>query len=348
MLRSATGRTYRPIGAGSTVAAMRAVIAPGDGTLRLEDRPIPEPGPGEVLVRVHGAGLNRADLLQRLGFYPAPPGVPADIPGMEFAGVVEATADDVTAPPPGTHVFGVVGGGAQAEYVVVPARHCAVVPPDLGLVVAGGVPEVFVTAHDAMRTRGRLEAGEHVLVHAVGSGVGTAVVQLAKAYGCTVTGTARTESKLADAAALGLDHGILAPRELDPLAFAAAITDAGGAPDVVIDLVGGPYVTAEVAAIAPRGRIVIVGTLAGGMPAVPLLGLMQKRAEMHGTVLRPRSVADKAAATDAFVAEVVPMLADGRVRPIVDRVFPLTAATEAYDLVEADTTFGKVILDAGK
>jgi NADPH2:quinone reductase len=327
---------------------MRAVIAPADGTLHLEDRPVPEPGPGEVRVRVHGAGLNRADLLQRLGLYPAPPGVPADIPGMEFAGVVEATGDGVSSPAPGTHVFGVVGGGAQAEYVVAPAPHCAVVPPDLALVLAGGVPEVFVTAHDAMRTRGRLRAGEHVLVHAVGSGVGTAVVQLAKAFGCSVTGTARTESKLTDARGLGMDYGILAPRDLEPLAFAAEIAEHGGAPDVVIDLVGGAYVTAEVTAVAPGGRIVIVGTLAGGMPPVPLLGLMQKRAEMHGTVLRPRSVEDKAAATDAFVTEVVPMLADGRVRPIVDRVFPLTAATEAYDLVEADTTFGKVILDARK
>src|SRR6478735_11109247 len=318
---------------------MRAVIAAGDGTLVLEERPVPEPGPGEVLVRVHGAGLNRADLLQRQGFYPAPPGVPADIPGMEFAGIVERTGPGVDAPAPVTAVFGVVGGGAQAEYVVIPAPHCATVPADIDLVTAGGIPEVFVTAHDAMRTRGRLEAGEHVLVHAVGSGVGTAVVQLAKSFGCTVTGTARTQSKLDDA--------ILAPREIEPLALADAIREHGGPPDVVIDLVGGPYVTAEVAAIAPRGRIVIVGTLAGGMPAVPLLGLMQKRAEMHGTVLRPRSIADKAAATDAFVADVVPLLADGRVSPVVDTVFPLDAAADAYALVEADTTFGKVILDAG-
>jgi putative PIG3 family NAD(P)H quinone oxidoreductase len=325
---------------------MRAVVAPGDGTLVVEERPIPVPGPGEVLVRVHGAGINRADLIQRRGFYPAPPGVPADIPGMEFAGIVEATGPDVTTPAVGREVFGVVGGGAQAEYVVIPAVHCATVPSGLDLVAAGGVPEVFVTAHDAMRTRGRLAAGEHVLVHAVGSGVGTAVVQLAKAFGCTVTGTARTESKLDAARDLGMDHGILAPRELEPLAFAGAIAEHGGAPDVVIDLVGGPYVTAEVAAIAPRGRIVIVGTLAGGMPPVPLLGLMQQRAEIHGTVLRPRSIDDKAAATDAFVADVVPMFADGRARPIVDAVLPLDAATDAYALVEADTTFGKVILDA--
>jgi putative PIG3 family NAD(P)H quinone oxidoreductase len=324
---------------------MRCVIAPGDGTLHVEEQPTPEPGPGEVRVRVHGAGINRADILQRAGFYPAPPGSPPDIPGLEFAGEIDAVGAGVAATRIGTRVFGVTGGGAQAEHVVVPDVHAAPVPDALGLVEAGGVPEVFVTAHDAMRTRGRLQPGEHVLVHAVGSGVGTAVVQLARAFGCTVTGTARTESKLAAAAMLGLDHGILAPRELEPLAFARAIAEHGGAPDVVIDLVGGPYVPAEIAAIAPRGRIVIVGTLAGGMPTVPLLGLMQKRAEMHGTVLRPRSIADKAAATDAFVSEVVPMLADGRVRPIVDRVFPITEVNDAYALVESDATFGKVVLD---
>ena len=326
---------------------MRCVIAPGDGTTVVEDRPLPEPGAGQVRVRVHGAGLNRADLLQRAGFYPAPPGIPPDIPGLEFAGIVDACGAGVMSPAEGERVFGVTGGGAQAEYVVVPAAHCTRVPDGLDLVDAGGVPEVFVTAHDAMRTRARLTAGEHVLVHAVGSGVGTAVVQLAKAFGCTVTGTARTESKLDQARTLGMDHGILAPRELEPLAFSQAIAEHGGAPDVVIDLVGGAYVTAEVGAIAPGGRIVIVGTLAGGMPAVPLLGLMQKRAEMHGTVLRPRSIEDKAAATIAFAQEVVPMLIDGRARAIVDQIFPLNAVNDAYALVESDTTFGKVILDAG-
>lgn len=324
---------------------MRCVIAPGDGTLHVEERPAPEPGPGEVRVRVHGAGINRADLLQRAGLYPAPPGSPADIPGLEFAGEIDAIGAGVDPTRMGAAVFGVTGGGGQAQQVVVPDAHAAPVPTGVDLVTAGGIPEVFVTAHDAMRTRGRLAAGEHVLVHAVGSGVGTAVVQLAKAFGCTVTGTARTESKLADAATLGMDHGILAPRELEPFAFAGEIAAHGGPPDVVIDLVGGPYVPAEVTAIAPGGRIVIVGTLAGGNPAVPLLGLMQKRAELHGTVLRPRSVEDKAAATDAFVAEVVPMLESGKVRPVVDRTFPIDDVGAAYDLVATDTTFGKVVLD---
>jgi NADPH2:quinone reductase len=324
---------------------MRCVIAPGNGSLRVEEQSAPEPRTGEVRVRVHGAGLNRADLLQRAGLYPAPEGSPADIPGLEFAGKIDAVGPDVDPARVGNAVFGVTGGGGQAQQVVVPDAHAAPVPAGLDLVAAGGIPEVFVTAHDAMRTRGRLTSGEHVLVHAVGSGVGTAVVQLAKAFGCTVTGTARTESKLADAAALGMDHGIVASREQDPATFARAITEHGGPPDVVIDLVGGPYVAAEVTALAPHGRIVIVGTLAGGNPTVPLLGLMQKRAELHGTVLRPRSVADKTAATEAFVAEVAPLLADGRVRPVVHQIVPIDAVADAYDLVASDATFGKVILD---
>jgi putative PIG3 family NAD(P)H quinone oxidoreductase len=324
---------------------MRAVTAPGDDRIEVTVRPDPRPGPGEVLVRVHGAGLNRADLLQRAGRYPAPAGVPADIPGLEFAGEVVEQGDGVHEPAVGARVFGIVAGGAQAELVVVHASHCAPVPAHLDLVAAGGVPEVFVTAHDALRTRGALEPGEHVLVHAVGSGVGTAVVQLAKAWHCTVTGTARTQDKLARAAALGLDHGVLATT-VDPAELAAAITAAGGEPDVVIDLVGGPYVTADVLAAAAGGRIVVVGTLAGGTAAIPLLALMGKRLALHGTVLRSRTVAEKAAATAAFVREVVPLL-DGRtVEPVVEQVVPLAEAADAYARLASNATFGKIILDA--
>lgn len=325
---------------------MRAVVFPGDGALEIQERPSPEPRPGEVLVRVHGAGLNRADLMQRLGFYPAPPGVPPDIPGMEFAGTITALGEGVSAHAVGDNVFGIVAGGAQAEELVVPALHCAPVPERLDLVEAGGVPEVFITAHDAMRTRAGLEPGEHVLVHAVGSGVGTAVVQLAQAFGCTVTGTARTQAKLDLARALGLDHGVRAESPLDVDALASAVTAAGGAPDVVVDLVGGPYVAVDLESAAIGGRIVIVGTLAGGNVELPLLQLMGKRLGLHGTVLRARSITDKAAATAAFVDEVLPLLASGRLRPVVDRIFPLEEAADAYALVESDATFGKVILRA--
>jgi NADPH2:quinone reductase len=239
-----------------------------------------------------------------------------------------------------------VGGGAQAEEIVVHASNCAPVPDRLDLVEAGGVPEAFITAHDAMRTRAGLRAGEHVLVHAVGSGVGTAVVQLAHAFGCTVTGTARTAAKLDRARELGLDHGVQPPSPFDPVALTEAIEAAGGPADVVIDLVSGPYVEVDVAVAARRGRIVIVGTLAGYSAEVSLLTLMAKYLAVHGTLLRPRTTEEKAAATAAYVAEVVPLLAEGRVEPVVEAVFPLEQAAEAYALVESDATFGKVILRA--
>jgi NADPH:quinone reductase-like Zn-dependent oxidoreductase len=222
--------------------------------------------------------------------------------------------------------------------------NCSKVPDRVELVDAGGIPEVFVTAHDALRTRAGLGAGEHVLVHAVGSGVGTAVVQLAKAYGCTVTGTARTKSKLDDARDLGLDHGVLAPSPFDPSALAGAVADGGGPPDVIIDLVGGAYVQADIAAAATWGRIVVVGTLAGGSVDVPLFALMSKRLAVHGTVLRARTIAEKAGAMAGFVDEVLPLLDDGRVRPVVDRIVSLDAAADAYELLAGDATFGKVIL----
>jgi putative PIG3 family NAD(P)H quinone oxidoreductase len=325
---------------------VRAVVFPGDGTLEIAERPTPDPGPGEVRVRVHGAGVNRGDLAQRVGFYPPPPGAPPDIPGLEFAGEVMELGDGVESLAIGDAVFGVVGGGAQAEEIVVHASNCALVPDRLDLVEAGGVPEVFLTAHDAMRTRAALTAGEHVLVHAVGSGVGTAVVQLAHAFGCTVTGTARTAAKLDRARELGLDHGVRAGSPLDAFALAQAIEAAGGAADVIIDLVGGPYVPVDLAAAALLGRIVIVGRLGGDDVPISLLTLMAKRLALHGTLLRPRTTEEKAAATAAFVAEVVPLLAAGRVAPVVEQVFPLDDAGAAYALVESDATFGKVILRA--
>jgi NADPH:quinone reductase-like Zn-dependent oxidoreductase len=197
-----------------------------------------------------------------------------------------------------------------------------------------------------MRTRGGLRDGEHVLVHAVGSGVGTAVVQLAHAFGCTVTGTARTAAKLDRARELGLDHGVQAPTPFDAFALAEAIDAAGGPADVVIDLVSGPYVEVDVAVAARNGRIVIVGTLAGGQTELALFALMAKYLALHGTLLRPRTTEEKAAATAAFATEVVPLLAAGRLEPVVEAVYPLDRAAEAYALVQSDATFGKVILTA--
>jgi putative PIG3 family NAD(P)H quinone oxidoreductase len=323
---------------------MRALVI-ADQQVRVEDRPDPEPGAGEVLVRVHGAGLNRADLVQRAGFYQAPPGSPADIPGLEFAGEVVAHGEGVSEPPLGARVFGIAGGGGQAELLAVPASQCARVPDALDLVIAGSVPEVFVTAHDALVTQCGLQRGEVLLVHAVGSGVGTAAVQLGRALGCTVVGTARTAEKLEQARALGLDHGVLAARELDPTALAADISAAVGAVDVVLELVGGDYVVTDLAVTGLRGRIALVGMMAGTRTQVDLGAMLMKRLRVFGTTLRGRSVEEKAAATAAFTRDVVPLLADGTVVPVVARTMPLADGPAAYDLLASDAVFGGIVLD---
>jgi len=316
-----------------------------DHELHVVTRPEPEPQRGEVLVRVHGAGLNRADLVQRIGHYPAPPGVPADVPGLEFAGVVEALGPGVDSPALGDQVMGLVGGGGQAEVLTVPAVHCVPVPDDVDLVAAGGVPEVFVTAHDAMVTQAALRAGEVVLVHAAGSGVGTAAIQLAHAMGCMVVGTSRTAKKLDQCRGLGLEHAVLAPRDLDPLALAEEITAAAGPIDVTVDLVGGPYVVTDVRAANRLGRIVIVASQAGAHANLEIGMLMSKRLTVRGTVLRARSIEEKRVATEAFARDVLPLLAAGTVRPIVAQTFPLEEAEAAYDLLAADAVFGKIVLD---
>jgi NADPH:quinone reductase-like Zn-dependent oxidoreductase len=301
---------------------------------------------------VHGAGINRADLIQRLGLYPAPAGSPPDIPGLEFAGAIDARGDGVTQFAEGDRVFGIAGGGAQAEYLVVPSGQCARVPDGLDLVTMGGVPEAFVTAHDAMVTWSRIREGEWMLVHAVGSGVGTAALQLGQALGARVVGTARTPDKLDRCRPLGLAHGIVPPRTgdgaLDVAALAAQIQEAtGGGADVTLDLVGGDYVEADLQAAALLGRIVVIGTLAGGTTRTPLLSLMSKRLSLYGTMLRARNEGEKSAAVAAFARDVVPFLADRTIDPVVDRVFPMEAAEDAYALVGSDATFGKVILDCG-
>lgn len=324
---------------------MRAVTI-GDGGITVVERPAPEPSADQVLVRVHGAGLNRADLLQRRGVYPAPPGVPDDIPGLEFAGEVVEVGPDAHQLQAGDRVFGIVGGGAQADYVLTVESHCARVPAELDLVEAGGVPEAFITAHDALFTLGCLHPGNNVLVHAVGSGVGTAALQLARCIGCSVVGTARTQEKLDRCGELGLDHAVLAPRDLDPEALAQAIREEAGDPDVIIDLVGGDYVRTDLAVAAPRGRIILVGLIAGVTTEVNLSHLLTKRLEVRGTVLRSRPAHEKAAVTHAFAGHVLPLLAAGTVKPVVEEIVPIEEAEHAYDLLESDTTFGKVILDA--
>jgi NADPH:quinone reductase-like Zn-dependent oxidoreductase len=264
---------------------------------------------------------------------------------MEFSGVVEATGEGVHNLRTGDRVFGLLGGGAQAEYVLTVESHCARVPERLDLVEAGGVPEVFVTAHDAMLTQAGLHPGERVLIHAVASGVGTAALQLAACMGATVVGTSRNKDKLDRAVELGLHHAVLAGPDLDPAGLAQAVVEAAGPADVVIDLVGGTYLGVDVAAAALHARIMIVGVIAGARATLDMLALMNKRAMVRGTMLRSRPSHEKAAAMHAFAGQVLPLLAAGSVRPVIEEVVPLAEAERAYDLLAADSAFGKIVLD---
>lgn len=306
-----------------------------DGRLELVDRPTPEPAADQVVIEVAGSGVNRADLLQRRGRYAAPPGWPADVPGLEHAGTVAAVGDTVRTLRVGQRVFGIVGGGAHASHVLTPEALCAPLPDNIDPVVGGGLPEVFVTAHDALVTRAALRSGERVLIHGVGSGVGTAALQLARAVGATTVGTSRTAAKLERAADLGLHQGVLADDDM---------AERIGEVDVVLDLIGGPYLEVDVAVCATRGRIVIVGLVAGASATLDMGAVMSKRLTIAGTVLRGRPDHEKAAAVAGFAKEVVPLLESGAVAPVVERTFPLERAEAAYDLVGSNETFGKVIL----
>jgi NADPH:quinone reductase len=309
-----------------------------DGELTIQERPTPRPAADQVLVEVAGAGINRADLLQLRGGYPAPPGWPDDVPGLEVAGTVAATGDGVRSLEEGARVFGIVGGGAHSTHVLTREALCAEVPDDMDLVEAGGVPEAFVTAWDAMVVQAGLTGGERVLVHGVGSGVGTAAVQIARALGAFSVGTARTPAKLGRARDLGLDEAVAA---------GPGMREAIGEVDVVVDLVGGDYLSLDLEVCRPRGRIVIVGLLAGSHSDLDMGALMQKRLTITGTVLRSRPEHEKALAVAAFAKGVAPLLASGRVHPVIDKVIALDDVATGYGLVRSNETFGKVVLTPG-
>ena len=327
---------------------MRAVVIVSHGgveglEVREVERP-PAPSADRVLVRVRAAALNRADLLQRRGVYPAPPGAPQDIPGLEFAGEVAETGGEVRAWRAGQRVFGITGGGAQAEYVVVPESTLAPVPPNLDWNEAAAVPEAFITAHDALFTQAGLEMGERVVVHAAGSGVGLAAVQLARAAGARVFGTSRTAEKLERARGYGLDEAIVVGD--DPKVFASAVSELtnGAGVEVILDLVGGPYLQANLEALALRGRLMLVGTTAGASAALNIGVVMGKRLRVIGTVLRARSIEEKAAATRRFAAHVVPLLEREAVRPVIDKVYSMDEVREAHERLESNQSFGKIVL----
>jgi NADPH:quinone reductase len=298
----------------------------------------------QVLVRVRASSLNRADLLQRQGKYPPPPGFPAEIPGMEFAGEVAEVGSSVTRWKPGQRVFGLIAGGAHAQYVVTNEYLLAEIPPNLDWAEAGAVPEVFITAQDALWTQADLRPGESVLIHAVGSGVGLAAVQIARAIHAVPFGTSRTPDKIEKSKPLGLEDGIVLRDNFDDLASAAEKWTAGKGINVLLDLVGGPYVKASQKAMAHKGRMILVGTVAGGSYELDARYVMSKRLQIRGTVLRARSLEEKMAATRLFAAEVVPLLARGVLRPNVDSVFPLAEISKAHQRLESNETFGKVVV----
>jgi NADPH:quinone reductase len=314
---------------------VRALVI-SDGELRIEERPTPVPEADQVLVEVTGAGLNRADLIQLRALYPAPPGWPPDIPGLEFAGTVVGTGAEVKALREGDRVFGIVGGGAHATHLVTKEDLCSPVPDELDMLNAGGIPEAFITAHDALVTQGDLRPGERVLIHGVGSGVGTAAVQVARLLGATTVGTSRTEAKLRRAEELGLDQGVLASESM---------SDEIGEVDVVIDLIGGDYVVTDVKVCRLRARIVIVGLLAGARTTLDLGAVWSKRLTIRGTSLRARPNYEKALAARAFEREVLPSLGRGDARVVVDNVFLLDEARQAYEYMLSNEGFGKTIID---
>jgi len=316
---------------------VRAIVYTGTGgreVMRLEERPDPVPGSEEVLVAARFAGINTADLAQRAGAYPAPPGAPQDVPGLEVAGTVVAKGAAVRDFAEGDRVFGLVGGGGLADRVLVHERHATRVPERLSDEEAAGVPEAFITSHDAIVTRGALGLGDVLLVNGANGGVGSAGVQIGVVAGARVFASARSA------------HGQLAELGAEavlPDDAVAAVQAAGGA-DVVLELVGAPNVDRNLDALATKGRIVVVGTGAGTDADLSLRKLMHKRATIHGTVLRARPLEEKAAAVQAFAHEVVPHLASGRMRAIVDRVFPVEEAADAFDHMAGSGKFGKVLL----
>ena len=321
--------------------AVRIAESGGPEVLSLGEIDVRSPGPHEALVEIAAAGLNRADLLQRRGLYPAPPGTPKDVPGLEFAGTVREVGEGVREVAPGDRVMAIASGGAMATQIVVPARELMPVPAALTLEQAAAIPEVFLTAFDALVTQAGLGLGETLLIHAAVSGVGTAASQLGALMGATVIGTSRSAEKLEQCAARGLGQTILV--ENAQFADATRAIAPRGA-DVILDTVGAAYLEENVRALATRGRLVVVGLLGGTKGTLALGALLQKRARVVGTVLRSRPPEEKATLTQAFIRQVLPHFGAGRLRPVIGDVMPMSYVADAHRRMEADDTFGKIVL----
>ncbi len=303
--------------------------------LVVTERPDPLPGAGELLVRVRGAGLNGADQLQLRGAYPPPPGSPIDIPGLELAGEVVARGDGAERFDEGDRVMAIVGGGGQAELCVVHERQLMAVPESLSWAQAGGLPETFTTAHDALFTQAGLGLGERLLVSGAAGGVGTAAVQLAHAAGAHVTASVRTDARRAELAALGADV-VCSPDESPEL----------GLYDVVLELVGAPNLDANFSALAPEARVVVIGVGAGFRSELNLLALMGSRARISGSTLRARPLEQKAATARALEQHVLPGFEDGSLTVPIYQTYPLDQAAAAYESFAAGGKLGKIVLEA--
>lgn len=327
---------------------MKAVwVTEFGGAENLEIREVENPpqiSGREVLVRVHASALNRADLLQRRGFYPAPKGFPERILGLEFAGEVVETGEIAANFKAGDRVFGITAGGAQAEFLVSDKSLLARIPDNLSFTEAAAIPEAFITAHDAIFTNGELKENETLLIHAVGSGVGLAALQLAKARNLKVFGTSRTADKLGECKKFGLDEAILTDEDAN---FADIIKEKTGGKgvDVILDLVGAKYFQANVESLNLKGRMILVGTTSGARAELNYSQIMSKRLKIIGTVLRSRPTEEKAQATLKFVEEVVPLFASGQIKPNIDKVFKVEEIKKAHEYLESNASFGKVVLE---
>jgi putative PIG3 family NAD(P)H quinone oxidoreductase len=324
---------------------MKAVIITKYGdpaVLQLQEIAEPAPSAHEILVNVRATAVNRADVLQRMGRYPPPAGTREDIPGLEFAGEVEKIAAQVKTVRPGDRVMGLLAGEGYAEKIVTHEHMAMPIPANLSYEEAAAIPEVFLTAYDALFNRLDLKKGERLLIHAVGSGVGTAALQLAKALDATAFGTAGSQEKLDKARELGLDFGINYRNQR----FEEVVLSETGARGVeaILDVVGAAYWQSNLACLANRGRMVLVGLLGGAKTEVNLATLMGKRLKIEGTVLRSRSLQEKIALTRAFEKHVLPLFAQGKIKPVIDRVFPLEKASEAHAYMESNRNFGKIVL----
>jgi putative PIG3 family NAD(P)H quinone oxidoreductase len=317
--------------------------AGGTEVIEIREVPLPTPGPHEIRVRVHAAGLNRADLLQRQGHYPAPSGWPSQIPGLEYAGTVELLGPGASRWQTGDRVMGLVGGGAQADALVVREDEAMPIPRALSYAEAAAIPEAFLTAWDALVHRARISRGDRVLIHAVGSGVGTAAVQLARFLGARTLGTSRTAAKLERLMAMGLDEAI-------DTSLGAFTTQLSAPVHALIDCLGGPMLKENLTALLPRGRLVLIGHLLGGRGEVDLGVVLRQRLEIVGTVMRSRGQAERAILVREFVQEVLPAFtisatgAGAMLRPVVDTVLPMTKLARAHELMLGNETFGKVVL----